>query len=335
MICMRPTVRTFGVTAAVAATLMVAACGDSSSDSGGSADPDAPIAVKVSSLNLCDERYLYWGVEKGVFAEHGLDVTVVPGVGGAPGIAALQPGEVNLAFTDPFSIFRAEEQGIDLTVVSAAYTSAQPPAPQAGGVAVKKGSDISGAADLEGKTVAVNELAGINQIMIENWVREADGDPSKVEFVALPFPELGPAVVSGRVDAGQLPASALAMNSDALDSIGNAFTSATGGYAIYATYTGMTDWIKDHPGVEDRWLAAMNESIEQIHDPANEAESFEIASAVCKTPAATLLELPGNTITSSIDMAVLEDMAQMALKSEQLESAPDLESLVVPAVRLG
>ncbi|MGY1741361.1 MULTISPECIES: ABC transporter substrate-binding protein [unclassified Blastococcus] len=328
---------------AAASALVLTACGggdddDSSSSggdggSGGSSEAAGPIDVTVTSLNLCDELYVYYGIENGVFAEHDLNVETVQSTGGAAALAALQSGDVDVAFANPFSIMLAEEQGIDLTIISGAYNSAEPPDDPAGGVAVPVGSDIQGPEDMAGKTMAVNELGGINQIMTEAWIRDAGGDPSETEFVALPFPELAPALINGDVDAANLTAGAIASNADKVELIGNPQGATEEGYTVFATYASNTSWLDDNPEAATRWHDAFVDIQTALEDEANLTAARELATERCGVPAETLASLPSNSLTADVDMAVLEEMAQLGVDAGVLSEVPDVESLVAEDAR--
>jgi NitT/TauT family transport system substrate-binding protein len=71
----------------------------------------------------------------------------------------------------------------------------------AGGAAA---SPIKTAKDLNGKVIGVNGVRNISEIDTRTWVDKNGGNSSTVQFVELTFPEMAPAVLSGRVAAAEL-----------------------------------------------------------------------------------------------------------------------------------
>jgi NitT/TauT family transport system substrate-binding protein len=69
-------------------------------------------------------------------------------------------------------------------------------------VVVGASSGIKSARDLEGKKVSVNALGSIGEIGIREAVAKDGGDPKKVTFVQLSFPEVAAQIEAGQIDAG-------------------------------------------------------------------------------------------------------------------------------------
>ena len=68
-------------------------------------------------------------------------------------------------------------------------------------VLVNKDSTLQSPKDLAGKKVAINSLNNIGDTTIRNAVEKDGGDPSKIQFVELPFPEMPAQLAAGNVDA--------------------------------------------------------------------------------------------------------------------------------------
>jgi len=200
--------------AVLALPLYLAACGGGSStsestdtasaasseDTGG----DALTSVTVGIIPIVDVAPLYLGVEKGFFKDAGLDVKTEKAQGGAAIVPAVVSNQYQFGFSNSVSLMLAQSKGLDLKVVSNGNSTTGVEGKDFGAVVVKDDSTIQGAKDLEGKKVAVNTLNNINTVTINESVRKAGGDPSKVTYVELPFPEIAPAVAKGDVDAGQV-----------------------------------------------------------------------------------------------------------------------------------
>jgi len=315
---------------AAATAVSVTACSPGADDPS-EVDPNTPAgpaALSVTTLGLCNEVVVYWAQEKGVFADHGLEVDLVRVQGGAAGLSALQSGEVDLTFIDPFVTMRAIDQGIDLEWVATAYETPTDPSNAMNSVAVKNGSPFVDAASLEGKKIGVNEIAGINQIVTSEWMRVNGADPSTVEFVALPFPDLAPAVAAGRIDAAQITEANMLPELD-LVSLGNPYVAAGGGQPlVFAGYVAASDDAERRPEVFRSFQAALQESIEQIEEPGNEDARLAVESAACKRDVEALKALTSPPYIATVNTAALDRNAELMKREGLLENPPAASSYV-------
>ena len=323
------------VIAAVLA-LTIAACGSDSSSSASSSDDtaaggdsgDGMMDVKVTSIGYCNEVYLWWAQEKGIFTDNDLNVELVPAQGGAAGVAAIMSGAADFSFTNGYTALISLSQGFPLKFVSLAYESPAPGSPEVNSLIVRNDSGISSPQDLVGKRIGVNELGGINQIVTTVWLENEGVDPTQVSFVALPFNQLVPAVVGGQIDAAQ--ASTSSITSDAaneLTSLGDPYQEGPG-VVEFAGYLTTDDFYSENPAAVEAFQASLDESISQINDPANVQEAYELAATNCNQDADVLASQAQNPYIATIDMDVLDEMAQTLVDQGILREKPDISEFV-------
>lgn len=304
----------------LSATTALAACG--SSDDG---DGDGPL--RVTTLGLCNE-VVYWAQEKGLFADHGVEVDLVKSTGGAAALTALQSGDIDLAFANPFSTMLAIDQGLDLKWIATAYETTTEEADAANAMVVAKDAGIADAAGLNGKTIGVNEVGGINQIVTSQWMKLTGGDPASVKFVALPFNELASAVATGKVAAAQVPA----QNVDpklGLVSLGDPYVAVgEGNGLVFAGYVATGKEAKGREKDIKAFQEALIETNAAFNDPANDDERFKIASAQCKQDAAVLATLPENIYEAKVDTDALERMGAILVDQDRLDDPPSPSDFV-------
>ncbi|MFD6883425.1 ABC transporter substrate-binding protein [Rhodococcus sp. NPDC060084] len=313
------------VSAAVAA---LTACGADSDTAAGATPADGPVPLSITTLGLCNEMPVYWAQDKGLFSEHGLEVELIKSQGGAAGLSALQSGEVDLAFSNPFSTMRAIDQGIGLKWIATAYETPVDETNKANSVAVKNGSPFTDAKSLEGKKIGVNEIAGINQIVTSEWMRVNGADPSTVEFVALPFADLGPAVSTGRIDAAQITEANMLPELD-LVSLGNPYVTAGGGEPlVFSGYVATEKTSTTKPAALEAFQAALIESVEQLEAPENHEERYEVQSASCKQDAEQLKSLTEPPYAATVNVAALDRMGELLKREGILDNPPAAESYV-------
>lgn len=190
---------------ATAAALALTACGNA--DAG--PDPDASPAkgkelthVVVGALPILPTAGLQYGIDHGIFAEHGLDVELSTSQAGSALVPALVAGSVDFGTSNTVSIMVGLDAGLPIQVTSGFVRAWDKDAGEdITGVYTLPDSGIEDAGDLAGRTVAVNSLKSVGDLTIRELVRRAGADPDAVKFVELGYPDMPAALESGQVDA--------------------------------------------------------------------------------------------------------------------------------------
>ena len=191
----------------VSVLLALSACGGESEPtpdaaSGGSGELRE---VSVGMLPIMPTAALYAGIEQGFFSDHGLQVVVETGQGGAALLPAVLSGDLEFATSNPVSLLQARGRGLDVEVVAHWTSALSSGDADVNAVVAAPDSGIDSAADLEGKQVAVNTLNGMGGLTIREAVRQDGGDPDAVSFLELGFPDMPAALAAGNVDAVWVP----------------------------------------------------------------------------------------------------------------------------------
>lgn len=192
------------LTTAVLLALSPALAACSGPDGAPETDDGGTTAVTLGVLPIVPSAALQLGIEEGIFADHGFDVTLETAQGGAALVPAVVSGEMQFALSNPLSTMLATEQGVDLRVVTG-YSQARPEGDDVTSLWAAADSGIEEPADLAGKTVAVNTLKTMGEVSVRELVREAGGDPASVEFVELGFPDMPAALDAGHIDVAWVP----------------------------------------------------------------------------------------------------------------------------------
>ena len=192
------TVRVTAALAVVVAAGALAACGSSraSTSTGAVEKPDLTVAAVPAS----GAAGLYIAQQDGFFTAAGLHVTIVPVASGGDVLADLVNGSVDVDEGQWTSAIGAEAAGIKLHALAAGNAGG----PGVQEVAVPPGSGIRTVKQLAGKTIAVNALAGLTVLLIDNVLAASGMSPSQVHYVAVPFPAMPAALSARRVDAAFL-----------------------------------------------------------------------------------------------------------------------------------
>lgn len=145
-----PVVSTRWRTAALAsaALLALAACGSSGD---GSSDGDGDkVTLMLNWYPYGEHAPFYYGVEEGIFADHGIDLEIQAGQGSTKTVQATGQGQVDFGWADTPPVLANIDSGVDVRSVGV-FLQTTPSAVQ-----VFADSGIDTPQDLEGKTIAVS-----------------------------------------------------------------------------------------------------------------------------------------------------------------------------------
>jgi NitT/TauT family transport system substrate-binding protein len=194
--------RLFTGTAAIAVAALIAAMGacGSSGDKDGSGGGGTD-KVKLGVIPIVDVAPIYLGQQKGFFGNRRIELTLESGQGGAAIVPGVVSGQFQFGFSNMTSLLIAQTKNVPIKVVANGVASTGKAGADFGGVTVKADSPIKTAADLAGKKISVNTLKNIGDTTVRESVRKAGGDPSGINFVEMPFPNMPAALQGGQVDA--------------------------------------------------------------------------------------------------------------------------------------
>jgi NitT/TauT family transport system substrate-binding protein len=321
--------RRAGLPAAVALlAASLVACGG---DDGGSAaaSPGAAGAeltkVSVGVIPILDVAPLYLGIEKGIFTKHGLDVTPTPAQGGAAIVPAVLAGSNDFGFSNVVSLLTARDKGVPVVAVAGGSSSTGDPAKDFNSVLVAKGSTLTSAKDLAGKTVAINTLNNIGDTTVRTAVEKAGGDPNAVKFVELPLPDMPAQLAAGRIDAAWTSEPFVtAIQAQGGRILFDALTETYADLQVATYFTSEQTKAKD-PELVKSFVAAMDESL--AYATAHPDEARAVVSTYTKiTPdVAAKVVLPG--WPAELDEASLTAVGQAAKKYGTLKNDPDVKGL--------
>ncbi|MGH3519493.1 MAG: ABC transporter substrate-binding protein [Haloechinothrix sp.] len=323
---------------ATAAVGVLTACGPSQSDTGGAGQgADGKQAITVGALPISSTAALRLAIDKGYFADEGLEVTVasIPNPAGA--MAALQGGQVQFAYTPSMPMLTAVSQGIDLKVAAAAdgypegaydewVASGRESSPDDTGVLVAEDSDITRPRDLEGKVVAVPARKAQMEITIAAVVKQDGGDPSKIKWIALSFQDMIPALTGGRVDAiGEVTPFIEQAKSQGARVLSHPGLGAfrEGAVGLWVT---SAQFLEGNRDVARRFERAVHEANEYANEHLDEA--YAKASEITKIPVDILEAGEPPYWPEGVDVADLERPAKMMVELGYLDQAPPLDELV-------
>jgi len=308
----------------LSAMLLVTAC---SSDNDGEqvSSLRRPDKVTVGVIPILDVAPIYLGVQKGIFAKHDLDVTLKQEAGGADIIPAVVGQKYQFGFSNVVSLLLAQSQGMPVKMVSNGCASTGVRDQDFAALMVRGDSPIKSAADLEGKTVAANTLQNIVDTSVRESVREAGGDPTKVNFTPLPFPEQPDALQSGKVDAvfvvEPFQQAVLAAGGR---KIASSYVDTASNLTVATYFTGLQQKV-DNPGMVERFTDAMQESLAYADSHPDEAR--QIISSYTEIDPAVVEKLTLPQWPPDVNRNSMQTLANLALQDGLLATPAHVENL--------
>jgi NitT/TauT family transport system substrate-binding protein len=256
---------------------------------------------------------LYVGIDKGIFAKHGLDVQKVTAGGGAAGVAAVIGGHADFSLQDPMTASLANLKGA--TLVNVANVVAGVPV----WVIAPGNSPLKNASDLAGKNVATALPPTTSTYLLQRLLKEQNIGDVKLNTVQIGT-ELSP-VGAGRSDAAALyepqADEGLAQGYKILYAFPKAYP---GGYA-FSTIDTLAATIKAKPQMVGEFVKAIGEAEALIQS------SPATAKAVAESEFPTLSKA---VVDSAVDRLISQKIyAETPEISEQaFRNALDLQEFI-------
>ncbi|BBC31523.1 NMT1/THI5-like protein [Streptomyces graminofaciens] len=309
-----------------AGTLFVAATACGSSGSSGTDSASGTTTLKIGVIPIVDVAPMYLGQKKGFYSERGLKLEPTLAQGGAAIVPGVISGQFDFGFSNMTSLLVARSKNMPVKAVVNGVASTGKEGADFAEIAVKKGSPLKSAKDLEGKKVAANTLGNICDTSVNESVRKAGGDPSKVEYVEMPFDQMPAALDKGQVDAACVVEPALAtIKSQGGTVLASNFVDVSPDLTV-AMYFTSQQYAQKNPELVKKFQEATAESLKYADSHPDEVR--EIITTYTKIPDSLLKTLVLPRWPAEPDRASIERLAELGQQDGLFEKAPDLDKLL-------
>jgi NitT/TauT family transport system substrate-binding protein len=304
--------------------LAVAGCGGDDDSSGGGGD--GPTTVTVGTLPIANAAPMYLGMEKGFFEAEKLEIKPQVGEGGAALMPMLLSDDAQFAFVGVIPAITAVAKDLPIKIVTSSDDAAETEEKDWQTLVVPKGSPIREVEDLPGKTVGVNALRGLAEVVISRSLEQQGVDYRKVELLEVPFPDMPAALEQKRVDAALLTEPFLsAVLAEGGTQIDAPSVETRPGFPN-GVYVASEQYIAENGDVVDRFARAMNKSLDYAQ--AHPDEVRRIIPTYTQTPEAAAEKLRLPPFDSELDREGIELEAELTAKYGIIEEAPAYDDLV-------
>ena len=310
-----------GIATAATAALLLTACGGGGEEASG--DGEELREVTIGVLSIAPSVGVAYGIENGIFEEHGFDVNYEVSTAGAAMLPAVSAGQMDFGVGNPLSVVTAVDQGLDMKIV-AGYSNSLEDGEDVAGVVTRADSDIDTWADLEGKTSG-ECLNTLGDLTVMN-LAEQDGADPQAEFSEIAFPDMPAQLERGNTDAVWIPEPFLSglLADEENELVGYSFQENDPGMATMVTFTS-GELAADDPEMAADFGEAMTEALaaaEEDQEGSREllVDFLEISQEDAE--ALTMERLDGELNTEQ-----LMDMVELADRYDFIGDAPTEEDL--------
>jgi NitT/TauT family transport system substrate-binding protein len=238
----------------------------------------------------------------------------------------VESGEFDIGYSNIVSLLLIQSRGGKYKLIAGGGKTAMDDERDYSEMWVLNDSELESLADIGGRTVAINTLSNALEIVVRKAADEAGADHESINFVEIPFPEMGGALESGEVDAIQYnePFQTILEQSGTARSIGKPFNVAAGG-EILAYYFVKEENI-DGP-IATGFTAAMAKA--NAYAAEHEQELRDIITTYTEVPQeiADALIMP-TYVEESVPESSLQVYAELMTEYGLVEELPDFAALL-------
>ena len=286
--------------------------------------------IRASTIPTADSAAFEVARAKGYFADEGFEVDPTPLVGGAAGIPALMSGQLQVASTNIVSAILAASQGLDIVIIAAGNATGSTP-PDFMGLVAAPNAPLKTGKDFEGKRIAVNTRNNIIWLYARQWVEATGGDPNKVTYAEVPFPQMGDALAQGRVDAAMMvePFLSAAMKGGVAATVAWPYNAVQKNLPV-AEYVTTRAYADAHPGFADKFARAYARGVDWANANVHSDAFFDILSGYTRIPAERMKEATMPVYIKTIAVADLQQIAALMKRQGLLKQDVDVSRLLLP-----
>jgi NitT/TauT family transport system substrate-binding protein len=298
----------------------------------------APVAaqttkLKVSIIPIVDVAPLFAAKAQGYFAAEGIDVDTTPVVGGAAGIPGAVAGAYDIVYTNVVSSLQAKRQGLDIRVLVSGSAAGSSP-PDTAGLIKRKGDPIATGRDLEGKVMAVNQRNNINWLFAAAWIKRTGGDPAKVNYREVPFPQMPDAVKIKQADAAHAvdPFLSQALRDPALEILGWPWSTVLPAVRA-AHWVAMGETVEKQPEALRKFVRAMRKGAAWLNANNGNEEFYKLISSYTRLQLPQLKAMKIREIVTDVNVPDMRRLEGLMREHGLLDRELDLASMAFDTPR--
>jgi NitT/TauT family transport system substrate-binding protein len=291
------------------------------------AQSPAPAKIRINKIPIAAFVPVDYALSHGWFKDEGLDISIDAVAAGGVAMQALVGGKLDIIFTSLDVGLRAQAQGFDIKILSN-NNNAQLSPPDAGAILVRK-DGFQSLKDLEGKRFLVNSLQNVNWAYSREAISKASGNPDKVQFLELGFPQMVDAIVGGQADAASVtePFTTIGINTGKLMVASYMFVDVQPGLNI-AGWVSKSAWVNEHM----KEVGAFRRVLQKAMDALDKDPQEKTRAILQFTPlkADLLSKITLERWTTRMDPVDLQKQLEVYKRHGAIDRSYDVRNIIVP-----
>jgi NitT/TauT family transport system substrate-binding protein len=285
--------------------------------------------VRVGATPTDNSGNLYFALDQGYFKSAGLDVQILSLANIAAAAAGLSAGAIDVAQSNVTAIASAHLRGFDFKLFAPAAFDGGSVLTNA--IMVAKDSTYAHGSDLNGKTIGVNAVKSVQQVLAMAWVDKNGGDAKTLKFIEMPYSEMGAQLEAHRIDAASVIEPFLT-SARAHARVAGDIDDGVGTHFIGLAWGASNAWLQSHTDIARRFASAIKQA--GIWANTHPSESADILVKYSKLDPVVAHMMARATYATNVDAVLLQPMIDASAKYGVLEHGfPATEILWSPPAR--
>ena len=236
-----------------------------------------PVRVGTNPNDALGEPY--YGSERGIFRDNGVDLQVTTLPNGSTTLQAVVGGDLDVGIANIVQVASGVIHGIPLLMIAPAALYSAKHAFSA--LCVAKNSPLKAPKDLIGATLAVQTLNDFNQLGVLAWLEKNGIPAARVKFVELKSSEMGAALQRGTVAAATIaePSLSAAIHDGAVRAFADVYSTIAPEFANIVWFA-TKPWLQNNADTAKRLVAGIYATARWAN--THQADSAAIIARIAK-----------------------------------------------------
>jgi NitT/TauT family transport system substrate-binding protein len=284
--------------------------------------------IRINKIPIAPYVPAEVALSRGWFKEEGLDVSIDTIAAGAVAIQALAGGKLDIIYTSLDIGLRSYTRGFDVVILSN-QNNAQRSGRDAAGILVRNDLGMKSLKELEGKRVLVNNLQNVNWAYTREAIARAGGDPAKVQFLEVNFPQMVDALLGNQADAASItePFTTIGVGTGKLSVLSYMFVEVQPGLNI-AGWVASGRWVKQHPQEAVAFRRVLQRAMDLLENNPEEKTKAILQFTPLKPDLLSRITL--DKWTTKLDPADLQKQLEVYKKQGLIDNTYDVKKIIVP-----
>jgi NitT/TauT family transport system substrate-binding protein len=283
-----------------------------------------PATIRIGSVAADAYAEPFYGSDMGFFKNAGIDAAVTAFSSSGAAAAACAGGAIDVALTDISVIANAANRGVSF----AAFAGGGLYGPRSSTTALcaPRNSPYRQAKDFEGQSIAVVTLVSVSSVAVKAWLEKNGADINKVKIVEMPFPEMGPALSRGAVQAAFIAEPSLSQIPPDVAVIADPYGAIAKTFFICTWYS-TRDWLSKNSDLAKRLAGAVYETARWAN--RHRDLSAPILGKYSKLPLSAIRQMRRSEYGTSLTAALLQPVLDAGFAYKAIPRQVDAASLMV------